>query len=183
MKKYALMLLLLALFCAPLCAWAQTDSASALGLNALVPAAMPAQEDSAMIPLYCGPTQGFYRHGEQALDLTQPYVLFGQHDCWAMAAQGTPDAFGPVGWVEAASLPIAADAPSLAFEEALVAMIEEDAPLTNDPHGLCPQDAWSVTLPRGAQVILLAAMGDWVYIQADLSGTPVRAFIPAACVL
>lgn len=149
----------------------------------LEPIEMATETNGQVLDLYCGPTQGFYRHGEQALDLTQPYVLFGQHDCWAMAAQGTPDAFGPVGWVEAASLPIAADAPSLAFEEALVAMIEEDAPLTNDPHGLCPQDAWSVTLPRGAQVILLAAMGDWVYIQADLSGTPVRAFIPAACVL
>ena len=158
------------------------DSVS-LGVDALTPVACDAAAGGAVIDLYCGPTQGFYRAGEQALDLGRPYVYFGQFDCWAMVAQGTPDTFGPVGWVESALLETLPDALELAFESALTAMVEEEAPVTNDPLSVCSDDIWALTLPRGTQVVILAQMGDWLYVQTELDALPARVFIPSSTVL
>ena len=112
-------------------------------------------------------------------------MLFGADDCWAMAAQGTEDAFGPVGWVEAAALAdaLGENAPALPFDDALPAMIEEDAPVTDNPLAEDPYSGWDVILPRGTQVIALAALGDWLYVQCEIGGMPARVFVPAACVL
>lgn len=172
---FALLLLL------PLMASAQ-DIAS-LGVDTLTPAACQAQEHGSTIDLYCGPTQGFYRAGEETLDLAKPYVFFGQFDCWAMVAQGTPESFGPVGWVECALLDALPDMPALAFESALTAMVEEDASVTNDPLAVSADNHWALTLPRGTQVVILAQMGDWLYIQTELDTLPARVFIPSNTVL
>ena len=57
-----------------------------LGVTALEAVSMSAQADGPQLELYCGPTQGFYRHEAQTLDTAKDYVVFGQYDCWAMAA-------------------------------------------------------------------------------------------------
>ena len=145
---------------------------------ALVPTQMTAEVEGQLLDLYCGPTQGFYRHGEQTLDTGKPYVLFGQYDCWAMAAQGTKDAFGPIGWVEAGSITDIPYEPQLGFEDDFSAMIEEDAPATDNPLAENPFDGWNVTLSAGAQVTVLAQLGDWLYVQAEIEGSPARVFIP-----
>lgn len=153
----------------------------ALEIGALAPVVLPAQDASGECALYCGPTQGFYRHGEAVIDTREPFVCFGQYDCWAMVAAGTPEAFGPVGWIEAAALSSLDGAAELSFEDALPVMIEEDAPLTDDPLSDAP--AALATLPRGTQVTLLAGFGDWGYVQTELEGVPVRAFVPLAAIL
>ena len=142
----------------------------------LTPLQMATVEDFEPVALYCGPTQGFYRHEEQTIDLTAPFVCFGQYDCWVMAAQGTANDFGPVGWIEG-GLFNAQSVPALPFEDGYAAMIEEDARVTNDP--LHPDSAWTFTLPRGTQVIVLANHGDFLYVQTEISGQPARVFIPA----
>ena len=153
----------------------------ALEIGALAPVVLPAQDASGECALYCGPTQGFYRHGEAVLDTREPFVCFGQYDCWAMVAAGTPEAFGPVGWIEAAALSSLDGAAARSFEDALPVMIEEDAPLTDNPLSDAP--AALATLPRGTQVTLLAGFGDWGYVQTELEGVPVRAFVPLAAIL
>ena len=174
LSLFALLLML------PLCAAAQ--DVSALDVCVLTPIAFGAVEEGGTPALYCGPTQGSYRVGEQTLDLSKPYVFFGQSDCWAMVAQGTPDAFGPVGWVESALLYALPDAPELSFDNALSAMVEEDASVTNDPlgEGGAP---WDTTLARGTDVIVLASFGDWLYVQTEIAGAPARVFIPAGAIL
>ena len=153
----------------------------ALDIGSLTPAVLPAQQEAGEAALYLGPTQGFLREGEAALDTGASFVCFGQADCWAMVAPGTPEDFGPVGWIEAAALNPLDGAPELTFSDALEVMIEEDAPLTADPlHADTPALA---TLPRGVRVLLLARCGDWGYVQTELSGTPVRAFVPMAAIL
>ena len=161
---FALLLML------PLCAAAQ--DVSALDVCVLTPVAFGAVEEGGTPALYCGPTQGSYHFGEQTLDLSKPYVFFGQSDCWAMVAQGTPDAFGPVGWVESALLDALPDAPELSFDNALTAMVEEDASVTNDP-----------LVAGGTEVIVLASFGDWLYVQTEIAGAPARVFIPAVAIL
>ena len=165
-KKIALIALLLAALSLP--ALAEE--------TALVPSAVPPTALNMPVALYCGPTQGFYRHDEQMIDLTTPFVCFGQYDCWAMVAQGTPEAFGPVGFIEG-GLFDAANLPELSFEDSYAAMIEDDAPVTNDP--LTPDSAWAMTLPRGTQIIVLASMNDWLYVQTEIDGTPARVFVPS----
>ena len=177
MRKLLSLFALLLLF--PLLAIAQ--DVSSLGVDMLAPVACEAQVEGSMIDLYCGPTQGFYRAGEEALDLAKPYVFFGQFDCWAMVAQGTPDAFGPVGWVESALLDTLPDAPELAFENAVSAMVEEDATATNNP--LTSDSAAIATLPRGTQITILAQYADWLYVQTEVENLPARIFIPANTVL
>ena len=150
-------------------------------VNVLAPMAISPEADGQVLDLYCGPTQGFYRHGEAVIDTREPFVCFGQYDCWAMVAAGLPEAFGPVGWIEAAALSSLEGAAELGFEDALMVMIEEDAPLTDDPLSDAPEAL--ATLPRGTQVTLLAGFGDWGYVQTELGGTPVRAFVPMATIL
>lgn len=174
LSLFALLLML------PLCAAAQ--DVSALDVCVLTPVAFGAVEEGGTPALYCGPTQGSYHFGEQTLDLSKPYVFFGQSDCWAMVAQGTPDAFGPVGWVESALLDALPDAPELSFDNALTAMVEEDASVTNDPL-VAGRAQWDTTLARGTEVIVLASFGDWLYVQTEIAGAPARVFIPAVAIL
>ena len=162
---------------------AMAEAAAPLGVDTLAPIACEATPEDGTIDLYCGPTQGFYRAGNQALDLGKPYVYFGQFDCWAMVAQGTPDAFGPVGWVESALLETLPDVPELSFESALTAMVEEDALVTNDPLGIAEETSEVYTLVRGTEVIILAEFHNWLYVQTEIDGIPARVFIPTSTIL
>ena len=116
--------------------YAAAQDVSALDVCVLTPIAFGAVEEGGTPALYCGPTQGSYHFGEQTLDLSKPYVFFGQSDCW----------------------------------------------VTNDPlgEGGAP---WDTTLARGRQGIVLAAFGDWLYVQTEIAGAPARVFIPAGAIL
>lgn len=153
--------------------------AYALDVPPLSPIALSLPADSAPVALYCGPTQGSYRSGEANINLSEPFVYFGQYDCWAMVASGTPEALGQVGWVESAAANFPYD-PQLGFEDALPAMIEEDTFLTDAPMAAEPPQL--MPLPRGAQVTLLGTLGDWVYVQYEGDALPVRAFVPIGAV-
>ena len=118
MRRLKLMILSL-LVCLMLPAFAAGED---LGVTALSPIAMTPDAEALELELYCGPTQGFYRSEGQTLDTGSDYVVFGQYDCWAMAAQGTAESFGPVGWVEAGSLENLPYDPQLGFEDALVTL-------------------------------------------------------------
>jgi len=153
----------------------------ALGENMdqLVPIEMTPEAAGQTLDLYCGPTQGFYRHGGQTLDTGKDYVLFGQYDCWAMAAQGTKDDFGPIGWVEAGSITDIPYEPQLSFEEGFAAMVEENAPMTDAPLAENPFEGWTASLEPGAQITVLAHLGDWLYVQTEIDAVPARVFIRA----
>ncbi len=177
MKKL-LVLLLLALLMLPLLAAA--EDAPTIDIGTLTPVELPAQPEALRSALYCGPTQGSYRSGEVMLDTAEPFVYFGQYDCWAMVAPGTLEDMGPIGWVEAAAF-VAPYEPLLSFDDALAVMIEDDATLTDtpfagEPNVLC-------VLPRGETVTLLAQYEGWGYVQTELDGKPIRAFIPLSTIL
>lgn len=175
MKQVSMLLLALLLALAlPACA-------EELDIGALTPTACPAASDEALpIDLYLGPTQGFYRDGEATLDAGAPFVYFGQYDCWAMVAQGTPEEMGAVGWIESAAIDLP-QTPQLGFDDALEAMVEENtfltaAPLAEEPEALCD-------IARGTKVLLLAQMDGWAYVQSELDGMPIRAFLPVSAIL
>ena len=174
MKKLVLTLALLMALALPACA-------QELEIGVLAPVAMDAAySEPTPVDLYCGPTMGFYRDRDAAIDLGEPFVYFGQYDCWAMVAPGTPEEMGAIGWIEsaAANLP---EEPLLGFDDALSTMVEEDTFLTVTPFGESP--AALCALARGTQVLLLAQMEGWAYVQTEIEGTPVRAFLPVSAIL
>ncbi len=158
--------------------------AETLDITTLVPIAREGEAGHPVpAALYCGPTQGSYRHDEMTIDLSEPYVYFGQYDCWAMVACGTPEEMGAVGWIEAAAID-APEEPQLSFFDAFAAMIEEDTFLTDEPSAASPARLFE--LPRGEWVTMLAQYGMWGYVQCEpeaLNGTPVRAFVPLSAIL
>lgn len=162
------------LLCLLLPAFALSES-----MDQLISMPMPSEAEGQVLDLYCGPTQGFYRHGEQTLDTSKDYVLFGQYDCWAMAAQGTADHYGPIGWVEAGSITDIPYEPQLGFENGFAAMVEETAPMTDNPLATNPFDGWTEKLEAGTQITVLAQLDDWLYVQSEIGDMPVRAFIKA----
>ena len=172
MKRFFPLLIALLLLAVP-------TLAETVDIAPLVPVEMAAENDTQTLDLYCGPTQGFYRHNAQTLDVSKPYVIFGQYDCWAMAAQGTKDAFGPVGWIEAALLADMPYEPQLAFEDGFAAIIEETAAVTDNPLAANPFEGWTAKLEPGAEITVLAQFGGWLYVQGDIGGTPARVFIKA----
>jgi len=174
MRLFSLILCTLLVCLLPCCALGE-----AIDVAALAPMEMSAQAEAQILDLYCGPTQGFYRHGDQTLDTGKPYVLFGQYDCWAMVAQGTPDAFGPIGWVEAGSITDIPYEPQLAFEDGFAAMVEESAQMTDNPLAENPFDGWTAALEAGTQVTVLAQLDEWIYVQSEMEDIPLRAFIRA----
>lgn len=149
------------------------------GIAALTPVSMTPESQTQLLDLYCGPTQGFYRHENQTLDTGKPYVIFGQYDCWAMAAQGTAEAFGPIGWVEAGSIPDIPYEPQLAFEDGFSAIVEEIADATDNPLATDPFAGWTIAFDRGAEITVLAQLGDWLYVQGEFEDVPARVFIKA----
>lgn len=155
--------------------------AQELDISTLTPVECEAvSEELEPTALYCGPTQGFLREEDATFDANDPFVYFGQYDCWAMVAAGTLEEMGAIGWIENAytALP---ETPELAFDDALSAMIEEDTFLTVTPFAEEPQSLG--TIVRGTQVTLLAQMGDWAYVQTEMDEMPVRAFVPVSSVL
>ena len=171
-----MLLPLLALLALALCAQTACAQADDLGVAALVPVLHePAPTDALPVELYCGPTQSAYRHDDLALDPSAPYVYFGQDDCWAMVALGTPENLGPVGWVEAARID-APLTPELRFDDAVSVMIEEDTFLTDEPDADAPPQLLPVE--RGTWVTLLARYGDWGYVQIEFDYAFIRAFVP-----
>lgn len=178
MKKLIL-LLMLALLALPMSALAE-EAVPTLEIGTLEPVELPGETDGLTAALYCGPTQGFFRHDELTLDLSKPFVYFGQFDCWAMVAQGTLDDMGPVGWIEAGAF-LAPAEPQLGFTDALSVMVEDDTYLTDDPLSESPVQLCE--LARGTHVTLLAQYASWGYVQTEIDGVPVRAFLPQSSIL
>ncbi|MBQ8093684.1 MAG: hypothetical protein IJ242_08930 [Clostridia bacterium] len=149
------------------------------GIDELTPVPQTLLTDTVTIPLYAGPTVQYPEIGQNAFDPSKPYVCFGQSDCWAMVASGTPDEPGITGWIETAALNMDSMT-ELSFSNRLSAMVEDPAPLT---FSLNEADApVFCTLPRGTDIQILARYGAQLYIETELDSGPVRGFIPEAAV-
>lgn len=171
--------LFFALLMATLCLSAAAEETITVDIGFLEPIEYAAPVEAHLTALFCGPTQGFYRHDDLCLDTGTPFTYFGQYDCWAMVGIGTGETLGAIGWVESAAID-APMTPELSFDDAWLVMVEEDtfltdAPLADEPPKLC-------TIPRGTYLTLLAQLDGWGYVQTDLGDTPIRAFLPLSSV-
>ena len=124
--------------------------------------------------LRLGPTSQFPSAGV-SLDASQPFLYFGQYDCWALVGTGTEEEPGIIGWIPAAAADMPEE-PMLSFDDAVTLTLAEEVVLTDSVSA----DAEPLyTLSSGSSVLLLATFRGADYVQADLpDGTPVRGFIP-----
>ncbi|MBQ9008685.1 MAG: hypothetical protein IJ088_05065 [Clostridia bacterium] len=171
--------MLKALFFAFLLLLTVSAAAQIPDLDVLVPETAECADESCEIPLYAGPTVQFAQIPDAILDPSRPFVCFGQSDSWTMVAEGSPDSFGPVGWVQTASVP-AQTCGELLFENQLAAMVEEDAPLTFTPGG--DNVPVFVTLHHGDAIRILGRYDSFLYVEAETGDLPVRGFVPESSV-
>ena len=180
MKKkrtgHLLFLCLLLLSCICFSASAETPD---LGVYTLDPVPLPGVEGAPCVPLRCGPTAQFPGCGDE-IDLSSPFLFFGQADCWAMVAAGSAEEPGPVGWIESAACDLPAG-PELLFEDAVPVTVMEDTFLTLQPLAVDPPRFAEIT--EGTQPVVLAVFGGWAYVQLETGDAPVRAFLPLSSFL
>ena len=161
-----------------LCAAAAAEDAG-LGVFTRQCTEMPGEAGAVPVPMQCGPTEQFLPAGTE-IDLSAPYVFFGQADCWAMVAPGSAGGYGAVGWVPSAAAAFP-DGPELLFEDAVPVTVMEDTFLTLEPLAETPAQLCEVK--EGAQPVVLAVCGGWAYVQTETGGAPVRAFLPLSSFL
>ena len=63
--------------------------------------------------------------------------------------------------------------------EAVRTLVPETAAVTDNPMADNPFEGWVVQLAPGTEITVLAAYGDWLYVQCELEDTPARVFIKA----
>ena len=169
---FCLMMAILLAAAAAACAETE-EEAFDWGVDELTCTRIEGCEGGAAAPLYAGPTSQFQRIPGAQIDTAQPFLYFGQSDCWAMVGLGSPDAPEAVGWIEAAAAQLP-EQPELLFEDALPLTLPEDVLLSPAPS---PSDT-AAGLPAGTPAVLLARFGAWGYLQAEPEEGPIRGFAP-----
>ena len=168
-RVFCLMMAILLVSAAAACA----EGAFDWGVDVLTCTRVDGCAGGAAVPLYAGPTSQFQRIPDAEIDTAQPFLFFGQSDCWAMVGLGSPEAPETVGWIEAAAAQLP-DQPELLFEDALPLTLPEDILLSSAPS---PSGA-AADLPAGTSAVLLARFGEWGYLQAEPEASPIRGFAP-----
>lgn len=116
-------------------------------------------------PVYIGPGEAYGRAaGGKASVSTNDWIqVFGEENGYAMIQYDISSEKMRIGFIEAAALPKKADVDELVYEP-IDALTTERAKLTDDPLGA--QTALA-TIAKDTQVLWLATMGDWAYVEID----------------
>lgn len=127
-------------------------------------------------PVYSGPGEQYVRAaGGKAMVSTNDWIqVFGTEKGWAMIQYDITSDHMRIGFIEASALPNNAQVSPLHLN-ANAASLAQAASLTDDP--LFSRESIA-QLPSGQQLIYLARMGDWAYVEAQLGGSAVRGFVP-----
>ncbi len=126
--------------------------------------------------VYTGPGPEYLRagSGKAAVSTNDWIQVFGSENGYILIQYDISSTQNRFGYIPESALPNGAGIGPLSFryEEAVMTA---SAALTDDP--LKSQTALCI-LKNGDSVKWLAAMGDWVYVEADSSSQPVRGFVP-----
>jgi len=128
--------------------------------------------------VYSAPGRDSYRpaNGKAEMSTNDWVQIFGQEGSWVLVQYDISAEQMRFGYVDASVLPGNASVRQLQWERIPYVTIN-DARLTDDPLSSCKT---LVQLSAGREVTCLATMGDWLYVEATLSGKTVRGFLPMA---
>lgn len=131
-------------------------------------------------PVYSGPGEHYYRanNGKALYGGAGSVRIYGVTGNWVLMGYGLSNGNYRIGYVEKGALNTMNGVTGninyqLVFSnEAMFARAA--APLTDDPIVKCTT---VVTIPEGTQVTALAVMDDWVYVEYQNGGKPMRGFV------
>ena len=130
--------------------------------------------------VYSGPGTNYLRanNGRASVSTNDWIQVFGAENGYILIQYDLSSSRNRFGYIPQSALPGGADVSPLSFVFADAEIIT-DTILTDDP--LASQSSLC-TLSEGDAVKWLAAMGDWVYVEAEALGQPVRGFVRTSTV-
>ena len=131
-------------------------------------------------PVYSGPGAEYERAaGGKASVSTNDWIqVFGSENGYILIQYAISSSQMRFGYIEQAALPKSATVSALQLDWA-DAQITASTFLTDDPLN---SQTHTRALASGQQVKWLAIMGNWVYVETDGTGQPIRGFVPASAV-
>ena len=126
--------------------------------------------------VYSGPGEYYVRgaNGKALVSTNDWMQVFGRENGWIMIQYAISRDHMRIGWIPESALPAKAEVYDLRFDT-LIARVTRQSVLTDDP---LFSAATLRTLEEGSEVIWMATMGDWAYV--EVAGTEmVRGFVPA----
>ena len=129
-----------------------------------------------MYPVYSGPGKEYLRgaKGKASVSTNDWIQVFGQEDGWILIQYEIDSSRCRIGYISAKSLPKNCEVPDLPFLHQTAYAIKEIS-VTDDPL----RSASSLSsLPVGAEVTMLAMLGNYVYIEGKAKNR-FRGFVPS----
>ncbi len=129
--------------------------------------------------VYTGPGEQYERVNNKAVVSTNDWIqVFGVEQGYAMIQYAITSGQRRIGYINAVFLPDNASVSTLEFSY-IPAVITQKTELTDDPLG----GRTSLhTIRDGTEVLLLAVMDDWMYVEWNGGEKPVRGFVPATAI-
>ena len=126
--------------------------------------------------VFSAPGRDSYRPaGGKAVMSTNDWVqIFGEENGWVLVQYDISSGQMRFGYVDASVLPRNASVRQLYWAN-IPYTVTDATWLTDDPLNSCKKLA---TLNAGEEVTCLATMGDWLYVETEISGMAARGFIP-----
>ncbi len=128
--------------------------------------------------VYSGPGENYLRGGSgKAVVSTNDWIqVFGKENGWIMIQYAITADHMRIGWIRESALPKNADVGTLHLGS-YTAHTAVPCALTDDPLFSLSS---LMTVPAGAEVTWLTAMGSWTYVEYDTGAQPVRGFVRAS---
>ena len=144
--------------------------------NALPTPQEPALRSGEKYDVFSAPGRSSYRpaSGKAVMSTNDWVQVFGVEDGWALVQYDISSGQMRFGYVDASVLPKGVQVPELVWAEIPYQIIASTS-LTDDPLNSCKV---LLQLQPGEEVTVLATMGQWLYVETEISGKPARGFIP-----
>ena len=126
--------------------------------------------------VYSGPGKDFLRgaNNKAAVSTNDWIQVFGEEDGWILIQYAINKDKYRFGYIETKALPKNTEVKALDFNTCLAVTVA-DTEITDDP--LYSKAALG-TIAAEEDVLWLASIGEWAYIESDVDDIPVRGFVP-----
>ena len=130
-------------------------------------------------PVFSGPGEHYLRSGNgKATVSTNDWIqVFGKENGWIMIQYDITSDHMRIGWIKETALPKKANVKNADFSPTVMHTAKQCS-MTDDPLFSMNE---VLVVPANSEVICLAAMGSWVYVEWSGSYQPVRGFINDNC--
>lgn len=125
--------------------------------------------------VFSGPGENYLRggNGKAAVSTNDWIQVFGKEKGWIMIQYDITSDHMRIGWIKESALPKKANIKNTDFSNAIMHTVAQCA-MTDDP---LFSASTLLTIPANSEVICLATMGSWAYVEWGGASQPVRGFV------